>query len=138
MQTINSASDLRDAILLLEVKQAEEEKMLREQFQLTYESIKPINLIKNTLKEVVHSGDLKDNILSTSVGLTAGYLSKVLFEIVTPSPLRKLLGTALMFGITNLVAKHPEAVKSVGKGFFRIIRNKLSDRGNRANNKETT
>jgi len=45
---INSATDLRAAILQLETRQAAEEKLLKENFHLAYESIKPINLIKNT------------------------------------------------------------------------------------------
>ena len=125
MQKINSATDLRDAILLLESKQTEEEKLLKEQFLLTYNSIKPINLIKSTLKEAVNSKDLKDNLINASVGMTVGYISKALFEGVTKSPLKKILGTVLMFGIKNIVAKNPKAVKSIGQFIFqRILRKK--------------
>jgi hypothetical protein len=102
--------------------------MLREQLQLTYESVKPINLIKNTFKEVTASHELTDNIINTSVGLAAGYVSKVLFENVSHSPFRKLLGTALMYGMTNLVAKNPTTIKSLGMGFFNIIRYQVSKR----------
>jgi len=128
MQKINSETGLRDAILQLESKQADEAKMLKEQFHLAYESIKPINLIKSILKEAVASRDLLDNLLNTSVGLTAGYLSKILFQGVTKSPFKKLLGTALMFGIINVVAKNPEAVKSFGNGFLKMIMSKLGNK----------
>ena len=125
MQKINSETDLRAAILQLESKQTEEEKLLKEQFLLTYNSIKPINLIKSTLKEVVNSKDLKDNLINASVGMTVGYISKALFEGVTKSPLKKILGTVLMFGIKNIVAKNPKAVKSIGQFIFqRILRKK--------------
>lgn len=125
MQKINSETDLRNAILQLESLQAEEGRLLKEQFLLTYNSIKPINLIISTLKEATKSRELKDTIINASVGLTAGYLSKALFEIVTKSPLKKLLGTALMFGIKNLVARNPEAVKSFGQFIFkRVLRKK--------------
>ncbi|MFH0894208.1 MAG: hypothetical protein V2A54_07220 [Bacteroidota bacterium] len=125
MQKINSETGLRDAILQLERKQADEAKMLNEQLHLAYESIKPINLIKSIFNEAVASRDLKDNLLNTSVGLTAGYLSKILFQGITKSPFKKLLGTALMFGITNVVAKNPEAIKSFGNGFLKMIVSKL-------------
>lgn len=136
MQKINSETDLRDAILQLERKRADEGIMLKEQFDLALDSVKPINLIKSTFKKAVASRDLRDNILNTSVGLTAGYLSKILFVSVMKSPLKKLLGTALMFGITNIVARNPEAVKSLGKGFFKMIRSKSGDRVNGADNYE--
>jgi hypothetical protein len=125
---INSGTDLRTAILKLEAKQAVEGKLLREQIHLAYESIKPVNLIKSTFKEAAASLDLKENILNTSVGLAAGYVSKIVFENVTKNPLKKLLGTALMFGITNIVAKNPDTVKSLGNIFLKIIRSRPEKR----------
>jgi hypothetical protein len=121
MQKINSAAALQDAIAQLEITHAEEGKMLKQQFHLAYESIKPLNLIKSTFKEAVESPDLKDNIINTSVGLATGYLSKLLFVNVSHSPIRKFLGIALQFGITQIVAKNPEAVKSIGKKLMKII-----------------
>lgn len=37
------------------------------------------------------------------------------------SPIKRILGTALMFGITNAVTKHPETVKSVASGILNIV-----------------
>jgi hypothetical protein len=122
MQKINSGTDIRQLILQLEIQQGVELKLLREQLHLTYESIKPINLVRNTFKEVVASEELTDNIVNTSVGLAAGYVSKTLFEKASHSPFRKLMGTALLFGVTNLVAKHPHTVKSIGTDFVNIVK----------------
>lgn len=127
MNTLNSGFNLKQTILQLELKQAVELKLLREQLHLTYESIKPINLVRNTFKEVVASEDLTDNIVNTSVGLAAGYVSKTLFEKASHSPFRKLLGTALLFGVTNLVSKNPQTIKAVGLGVFNIIKHKFSN-----------
>jgi hypothetical protein len=121
MQKIYSGSDLRIAILELEIRQAEEGELLKEQFHLAYESIKPLNLIKSTLKEAVTSGDLKDDVINSSVGLTAGYITKAVFQGVTRGPLSKILGTVVMFGVRSLIAKNPEAVKSFGHFIFRKI-----------------
>lgn len=121
MQKINSLTGLREAIFQLEIRQAEEAKMLKEQFYLAYNSVKPINLIKSTFKEVAESRELKDNIVNTSIGLTAGYVSKVLFEGTSKNPLKRLLGSFLMFGITNLVTKNPNTVKTVGQKFLKMI-----------------
>lgn len=131
MQKINSETSLREAISQMENRQAFEGKMLREDFHLAYESVKPINLIKNTLKEAVHSQDLKDNIINTSLGLTAGYLSRMLFVGASAGPVKKILGAALLFGITNLVAKNPGVIKSVGRGILNLIRSKSGAKKNR-------
>jgi hypothetical protein len=126
MQKMNSAIDIKDLILQLETQQSTELKTLRAQMHLTYESIKPINLVRNTFKEVVASEELTDNIVNTSVGLAAGYVSKTLFEKASHSPFRKLLGTALLFGVTNLVAKNPHTVKSIGTDFLNIVKYQFS------------
>jgi hypothetical protein len=124
MQNINSESDLRNAILELETRQAREGKILKEQFNLTYNSIKPINFLKNTLKEVGESQELKENILTTSVGLATGYLSKVLYEKISHSPVKKFFGSILMYGITNLVTKNPETIKTFANKLFSKINNR--------------
>lgn len=128
MQKIITQVDLRVAIQQLESLQADQGIVLKEQFLIAVESIKPINLIKSTLMEAAESTDLQDNLINSSIGLSAGYLSKVLFQGFSNSPLKKLLGTALMFGIKNLVAQNPEVVKSLGRGFFKIMRNILNDK----------
>lgn len=124
MEKLYSEIDLNLAILQLESKQQAEEKMLKEQFDLTYESIKPINIIKNIFKETTESVDLKDNILNTSVGLTAGYLSKIVFEKLANSPLKKLLGSIVMFSVKKTIANNPEVVKILANGFLNIISSK--------------
>jgi len=82
---------------------------------------------------VVASQSLRDDLVNTSVGLAAGYVSKTLFEGVSHSPLRKLFGTALLFGITNAVRKNPDVVKSVVRGAFRIIRSGMDHNHRTAN-----
>jgi hypothetical protein len=136
MQLIITETDLRVAILQLESKQTEEGKLMKEQFLVAVESIKPINLIKSTLKEAVGDEDLKDSLVNSSVGLSAGYLIKLLFQSVSGSPVKKILGTAIMFGIKNLVAKNPETVKSGGRVVFNFIKSMLSDKEKTENNDE--
>lgn len=103
---IVTKSDLQDAIRQLEVKRDEEARLLKIQFRATYESVKPINLIKSTFREVTSSSEMKDNVLGTTVGLAAGLLSKVLFVGFSANPLRRLAGSLLMFGVTNLVTRN--------------------------------
>jgi hypothetical protein len=121
MEKISSENDLKAAILHLESKQTEEGKILKMQYLQAYESMKPINIIKSTFKEVSASPALKDELFNISVGLAAGYVSKILFQGTSHSQLRKLFGTVLMFGITNAVAKHPEVVKSVGRRVIKAL-----------------
>jgi hypothetical protein len=124
MQEINSEASLREAILTLEARWTDEGAMLKEEFQATLEGFKPMNLAKSTILDLVTTKDSGPNIMTTLAGLTTGYLGKVLVGSVTRSPFKRILGNAAMFGITNLVARNPEKVKSLGKAFFKMVRGK--------------
>lgn len=124
MHNINSETDLKNAIRDLESKQADEARMLKEQFHAAYSSMQPINILKNTLKQAVRSEDIKEKIVNTSVGLTAGFVLKQLFKGVTRTPVGRIFGNLLMFGVTNMVAKNPEVIKSVGSKLLNKIRYK--------------
>jgi hypothetical protein len=122
METLSAEDALRQAIKNLEQQRIEEGQAVKEQLHNAYDSLKPLNLIVSTLKDATVSIDLKDNMLNTAIGLTAGFLSKKLFEGVSRSPFKRLIGSALMFGVTNLVAKNPETIKSVGEQLMKVIR----------------
>lgn len=137
MEPIKTQHELRASILRLEYQQAEEGKALKEQFHLAYNSVKPANIILNTLKDLGDSNFVKDGFLNTSVGFGTGYLSKMVFQGVVNSPIKKLLGSVLMFGITNVVAKNPDAIKGIAKKFFNIFGKRSSKEVNEAENRDT-
>jgi|SRR6185436_14852804 len=118
MQKINSAIVLRNNILHLEARQAEEAIKVEEQFYVVYENLKPVNVIKGALKNAFASGTVKHTIIDTSIAIAAGFLSRKLFVNVSHNPLRKILGTALQFGITKAVAGNAEPLKGLAKRFI--------------------
>lgn len=122
MEHINSSAQLKEAILQLEQQYAADESIVKEQFMLAYESVKPINLIKSTIEQVSASQELKDNLTSTAIGLGVGYISKVAFVGFSHSPMRKMMGAALMYGVSNFVAKHPEKVRAAAAVAFNLIK----------------
>ena len=121
MEPITTQKELRAAILVLKFKQAEEGEALKEQFRMAYTSVNPKNIILNTIKDFGESNILKDGLLNTSVGLGTGYISKMIFQGVVNSPIKKLIGSALMFGITNIVARNPEGIKTMAKKVFNLF-----------------
>jgi hypothetical protein len=118
MQNITSVLELKNAIQLLEAEQAEDWYLVKEQFSLAIESLKPVNLIKTTLKDISSSPLLVDNIVGTAIGLATGYLSKKVFIGTSGNKIKKLLGTILQFGITNVVAQNSESIKLFGRSLF--------------------
>ena len=118
MQNITSAVELKDAIQLLEAEQSIKWQLLREELFLTYESLKPANLLRNALKEISSTPYLIDNISGTAMGMLGGFLSKKIFVGTSGNLMRKLFGSVLQIGVTNLVAQNSETIKSVGQALI--------------------
>lgn len=112
---------LNEAINLLRIKRAQELALLRDQFHLTYESLKPINLIKHTFTEAASTTEIKEGILNNVVGLTTGYLSKAIFIGSSISPVRKIVGTLLQLTIAALVSRNSDSIKSMGRNVLNKI-----------------
>ncbi|MGD0755660.1 MAG: hypothetical protein ABR927_11415 [Bacteroidales bacterium] len=118
MQNITSSAGLKDAIKLLEAEQEVKAQLLKEQLYLTYESLKPVNLIRHTLKEISSSPYLIDNISGTAMGLLSGFLSRKIFVGTSGNLIRKLVGSILQFGVTNVVAQNSDVIKSIGQALL--------------------
>ncbi|MFV8355891.1 hypothetical protein ACNQGB_06885 [Flavobacterium sp. XS1P32] len=99
---------LKEAIALLKVKQAEDLMQLKDQYYDTYESLKPVNLIKNAFGQLTTTTEFKGNILNSVIGIASGYVTKKVLLGSTHNPIKKVLGTILQFAITNFVSKKAE------------------------------
>ncbi len=126
--SIENTDDLATAIKKLEQKRMLMENDMKDQFQDVLESFKPANILKNTLHEVQESMPLKHNLLKIALGLGVGYFSRKLVVGKSAGIVKKVLGTALQFGMTKLVAGKNEEVDGNGiesetkkKGLLRRI-----------------
>ena len=105
MKKIKNAEELKEVIAELEKKKDTDEAAMKYQFQETYESYKPSNILKNTLSEVSASPKFRHNLLNVALGLGAGYLSRRLMVGRQAGLLKRVIGTAVQFGVTTLIAK---------------------------------
>jgi len=125
MQKITSAAGLKSAIQLLELEQVVNGQLLKEQFYFTKECFRPGNLLKSSLRNTASSPALIDNIIGTAIGLASGYLTKKIFIGTSGNVLRKLFGSVLQFGVTTIIAQHPDAIKSFGRFLFQFVLQKI-------------
>jgi hypothetical protein len=121
MQAITNAEELRNAIQLLEAEQAVKQQLLKEQFSITYESLKPINILRRTVKEISSSPDLIDNLLGTSMGIASGFITKKLFVGTSDSTIKRLFGSLLQMGVAKLVTSNSEAIRSFIQLIFKYL-----------------
>lgn len=113
MEKHSAADSLKESIRLLEIRQAEEGQILKEQFKITYESLKPVNLIKSSILELTGSSELKNNLFESIVSILTGYLTKKMMVGSTSNPFMKILGVLLQFGVTSLVAQNAENIRNL-------------------------
>jgi len=118
---MKNMSELNSTILLLEKKQAVEGALLREQIKMTYESLKPVNIIMNTLEELVATPNFKDDLVNTSISLAAGYFSKKLAIGSSNNLLKQLLGGILQISVTNLVSRKSDNIRSKFMEILNVI-----------------
>jgi len=128
MQNISSTSELREAIHLLEIEHNIKGLLLKEQFHRTYESLKPVSIIRSTLNDITSSPGIIDNVLANVVGLATGYLSKKIIVGASGNIFRKLFGSVFQIGVSNLVAHHPEAIKTISQFIFQNIMRKKEEK----------
>jgi hypothetical protein len=120
MQNVTSSNELKKAIFALQQRQIEEEKLFRKQLLITYESLKPINVLRNVIHELTTPSELKDGLIQTSASLIAGYLSRKIVVRSSNNPLLRFAGILVEYGVTNFVSNHSEVLR---KTVFSWIRN---------------
>ncbi len=118
MENQYTVDSLKQAIKELEIKQKEERVLLKEQLVVTYESLKPSNILKNIIKDFASSENLKNEFVNTAVAVTTGFITKKVIIGKSNNQALKLVGLAIQFGITSLVSKNYDAIKEVVTQFI--------------------
>ena len=124
MENINSVESLKNKIQLLEIEQNIKGELFKKQVMITYESLKPVNLIRNTLKDLFSSSFQGENITGIAAGMTGGFLLKKLFVGRSGNLFKKLIGSILQFGITNLIAQNSNLIRTFVPAFIKLLSGK--------------
>lgn len=127
MKPITTSADLKMAIKQLEVQQATELFLLKEEFHATGERLKPMNIIKRTFKNAVTGPDLKTDLVNAAIGLATGIVTKKLMIGKTINPFKKLFGAFVEMAIANKVSNNADDIKSTGTAIFKKL---FSKKGN--------
>jgi hypothetical protein len=114
MKKQNKQVALQEVIALLETKKSLELEQLKEQLHLTYQSIHPLNLIKDIFKHDNTKATGNDVLLDTVIGMATGFLSKKIMVGSSHNIVKQGIGTLLEFVVANSVSKHTEIIKQVG------------------------
>ncbi len=117
-------NDLKEAIRILEIKQAESRQLMQEQFKVTYESLNPVYFVKNAFSSISESPEIRNNILTFLLPLAAGFLSKRAFAGTRTTNVVKQAGILLLNGLNRYVSQNPEIINTVNHFILGIFRKK--------------
>ncbi|WP_445731411.1 hypothetical protein [Mariniflexile sp.] len=101
--------DLDKAIARLELERNIKLEEIKYQLEVTFDSMKPINILKEKFEDLKHSNNLKSSVLQTVASLAGGYLSKKILIGKSHSFFKTILGYALQFGVTKFISNRVEA-----------------------------
>lgn len=133
MQKINSVAGLKNAIQLLEAEKAERAQILKQQFYIVSENLKPGNIVKKFFSEFLSPKNMAGNFSGAAFGIAGGLLVKRMFSGKLTKKYKKLFGTLLQVSITNLIAQNSDYIKSVAQKIFRnLFRSKTIASGDSA------
>jgi len=115
MQKITTTSELKAAIVELELKQQTQEKQVKAQFYATYESFKTINLFKKVLLEVATSPGLISGMISTVIELTQHKSKKHDEAASSEGSAGNVFRSLLKSGVMKLVVENPDSLLQFGQ-----------------------
>ena len=120
---ITNHKQLKAAIIQLEQDVLVKKELLTNQFHITYENLQPINIIKGQLHKLIGSSELQKDAVGTAMGLSAGVLSKKIYQGGSNNIFKQLIGTALEFGVARVVANNSEKIKEAGANLINKLFN---------------
>ena len=127
MEKISSIAGLKNAIQVLEVQQRIKGHELKEQISLIYESLKPVNLIRNTLKDLFSSQYTTENISGAAIGAVSGLILKNILIGKSGNAFKRLLGSILQMGISKIISQNSEIIKSFIQSVFQYFFHKKNE-----------
>ncbi len=118
-----ASEELKIAIVLLEQKRSEEKAVLKEQFSVVAENLRPVNILKRTIHEIAGSFDFKNQLVHTGAGLLAGYFTRKAMVRSSSNPFIRLAGVALQYGVTNYISQNSDVLGNKVVSFFKKLTN---------------
>lgn len=125
MKAETATAILKREINFLKQKRSDEYKDLKEQLYVTFESLKPINLLKNTFKDVTKSPDIQSGLWRTAIGMFSGFFLKKIVFRSSINPIKILAGVAFQAWTTNLASKNAGKIKHAGVSIFEMLKDLL-------------
>jgi hypothetical protein len=119
MEKIKSIQELKSAIYQLENEELIKRILVKDQIITLSESLRPINILKDTLKDARTDTELKTTAIDNAIGFVSGAAIRKIVMGKSHNPLRNLVGMVL----EKLVERNAEGIRTVADNILEKIVN---------------
>ena len=121
MQNQAYSDALQHTIQWMQQEQNKKGELMKDRFQETTDSLKPLRIIQGVAKDIVVEAAGLDDLIVPVVGLVLGSLVKKAVTGKSENETRIAIGAAMQVGITTLIIKHPEEIKSIARSAYELL-----------------
>jgi hypothetical protein len=121
MQEIKNVLQLKEAIQLLQLQRKEEEIALKEEFKLIFEKIQPINIIQDTVNELVESKSLQTDVIDLGVGTATGFAIRKLIVGETKNPIAQVIGRMIEQTVSQKIISNRVVIHNIGRNVLNLF-----------------
>ncbi|WP_130733571.1 hypothetical protein [Flavobacterium sp. J27] len=112
MRRVNENQLLDEKIRLLKIKHEHDFEILRAQYHTTIDSMKPVNIIKETIHDFKASKEIKNSLLETTLGIAGGFITRKMMVGKSASLFKKLSATVAQYFVSNFIKNKAEEMTS--------------------------
>lgn len=121
MTIIKNAKELRNSIQLLEIRQKLEMALIKEELETIIENLKPVNLVKNTLDNIIDSKEIQANVFDLSLGAVSGMLAKKIVVGDSNNSLLNFTGNLVGNLISQKTIQERKIIHFIGKSILKFL-----------------
>lgn len=121
MATPKNAKELRISIQQLELRQKSEMALIKEEFEVIIENLKPVNLVKNTLDDIIDSKEIQANVFDLSLGAVSGMLAKKIVVGDSDNSVLNFTGNLVGNFISQKTIQERKTIHFIGKSILKFL-----------------
>ena len=121
MTEIKNTLQLLEAIESLKIIRKLEEQELKEEFKALFEKIQPINIIQDTVNELVESKSLQTDVIDLGVGTATGFAIRKLIVGETKNPIAQVIGRMIEQTVSQKIISNRVVIHNIGRTVLNLF-----------------
>ena len=121
MTEIKNTLQLLEAIESLKIIRKLEEQELKEEFKALFEKIQPINIIQDTVNELVESKSLQTDVIDLGVGTATGFAIRKLIVGETKNPIAQVIGRMIEQTVSQKIISNRVVIHNIGRNVLNLF-----------------